>query len=104
HRDEFVLAKKEKTEGAARSSGGILRMRRECGAGSTGVAPVRSAISASVRPRDCRKKSGSLILLEFGPWCPRRPRSEPGAAAETEYLCAVTHFAAAGHRRRTVFG
>ena len=36
-------------------------MRRACGAGDASVAPVKATISSSVRPRECRKKTGSLI-------------------------------------------
>src|SRR5262249_42279169 len=67
---KFLLSKKVRSEGAARSSGAILTIKRECGAGDTSSAPAKAAISPSVRPRDCRKKRGSLILLKS---CPRRP-------------------------------
>src|SRR5262252_8370938 len=100
---KFLLSKKVRSDGAARSSGAILTMRRECGAGRTMLAPVKAAISSSVRPRDCRKNSGSLILLKSGPRCPGRPISEPRAAAEPENLGAVTHLADAAHSRRTIF-
>ena len=87
----------------ARSSGATLTMRRERGRPSRGVAPVNATISSSVRPRDCRKKIGSLMPAAVPIRSPGQPRSEFGAAAETEELRAVADFGAAACRRRTVF-
>src|SRR5215831_13108670 len=101
--DRFLFSKKARSQGAARSSGPILTMRRECGAGCTSVAPVTAASSSSVRPDECRRKTGSFILKEPGPPTHQPPpRSESSAAAETENLRAVAHLYAAG-RSRAVF-
>ena len=89
---KFLLSKNVRSQGAARSSGAIFTMRRAFGGFDANVAPVKAAISSRVRPGECRKKSGSLILLKPDlSYRQRPPRSEPSAAAETENLCAVTY-------------
>ncbi len=58
-----MLSQKLMACGEARSSGATSTMRfADCAAGGGG-APVKAAISASVRPNARRRNTGSLILL-----------------------------------------
>src|SRR6185312_9796463 len=88
------LSRNPRSAGDARSSAAMPLIRREANAVDGASAPACSAISASVRPRDCRRKTGSLIAHQRP--C-RQPRSgsEPGAAAEPEDLRLVEHLIAA---------
>src|SRR5664279_4455728 len=60
---------------------------RRVRSGAGAVAPVKAAISASVRPRVCRWNTGSLMPPV--PCRPARSRSELRAAAEAEELRLV---------------
>src|SRR5665647_120340 len=83
----FLLSKKLRSHGAARSSGATLTIRRACAGAAGSVAPAKVAISSKARPLLCRRNTGSLIPPV--PCRQPRPRSEPRAAAEAEDLRAV---------------
>src|SRR6185503_34964 len=88
------LSRNPRSAGEARSSAAMPVTRRAANASGGASAPASSAISASVRPRDCRRKTGSLIAHQ----CPcrqPRPGSESGAAAEPEDLRLVAHLISA---------
>src|SRR5512136_1776733 len=101
---KLLLSKNVRSQGAARSSGAILTMRRAFGGFDANVAPVKVAISSRERPGERRKKSGSLILLESDPsYSQLLSRSEPGAATEPEILRAIAHLRGATRCRRAIF-
>src|SRR3569832_314495 len=88
------LSRNPRSAGEARSSAAMPVTRRAANASDVASAPASSAISASVRPRDCRRKTGSLIAHQR-PCRQPRPGSEPGAAAEPEDLRLVAHLVSA---------